>query len=228
MKLMKTAPKWHADAVDILKKNFGEIHRSFLDSTKKAVWMGLFLQNIKARGKDDGSIPHGQFGPWLKANVPDLHWDTICTYMRLAKECAEKGNFKIMEFPKFANLGELPPAIEKLVEGKTQQQLFLEFKQADPDDFDNNKARRGQLAGSKGLTKAMRAQAAEREEQERLNELEQTITTNTAWLLEISDAKNLGAMDSKLLKKFADACDTAGSFAKRVLAARASEKGGQS
>ena len=105
----------------------------------------------------------------------------------------------------------------QLVDGKTQRQLFLEFKQADEDEA---KPKRGRLKGSTGLTKEMREKAALRAEQERLNELEETITEQNDWLLEIADAKNLGAMDSKLLKKFVDAADTASGFAKRTLESR--------
>lgn len=211
----------------MLLENFQRVHDLFTDATKRAIWMGMFLNHIKARGKEDKSIPHGQFGPWLEVNVPQLNRDTVATYMRLATGVCEKGKFQISDFPKFAGNGQLPPKISELVEGKTQQQLFLEFKQADPDDLENPKAKRGQLKGSKGLTKEQREKAAQRAEQERLNELEQTLLERIDWLMEISDAKNLGMMDARLLKKFADAADTASGFAKRVIASR-NEKGGQS
>ncbi len=104
-----------------------------------------------------------------------------------------------------------------LVDGKTQRSLFLEFKQCDDDEA---KPKRGALKGSKGLTKEMREQAALREEQARLNELEETITERNDWLWEIADAKNLGMMDGKLLKKFCEAADTASGFARRILESR--------
>jgi hypothetical protein len=148
------APAWHAEAKQLLTENFGKIHRAFVDATQRAVWLGLFLVEVKERGKTDGSIPHGEFGPWLKRELPETHWDTVCTYMRLARSVAEKGEFQISDFLKFAegaNLsvlqiidadnGSLPPKIrairnkiDDIVEGKTQQQLLLdmEFKQAKP------------------------------------------------------------------------------------------------
>ncbi|MEI8288799.1 MAG: hypothetical protein WCH99_04955 [Verrucomicrobiota bacterium] len=110
----------------------------------------------------------------------------------------------------------------QLVDGKTQRQLFLEFKQADDED---NKPKRGRLKGSTGLTKEMRERAAAREEEQRINELEETILERNDWLLEVADAKNLGMMDSKLLKKFINAADTASGFAKRTLASRATDGG---
>ncbi len=127
-KLQKLPPSWHSEAVEMLTQNFEQIHRTFLDSTKRAVWLGLFLNHVKARGKEDGSIPHGEFGPWLQKNVPELNRDTCTTYMQLATNVAEKGNFQITEFPKFAQGGHLPPALENIVEGKTQAQLCFEFK----------------------------------------------------------------------------------------------------
>ena len=152
--LMKLPPAWHAEAIELLKQNFGAIHQSFLDGTKKAVWLGLFLIFIKERGKEDKSIPHGAFGPWLKANVPDLHWDTCCTYMRLARDVAEKGKFQISEFRNFAGEQRLPPSLLKLVEGKTQQQLFLEFRQLKTDDdgeaLSADGTRRGRAIGAGG------------------------------------------------------------------------------
>jgi len=208
----------------MLLENFQRVHDLFTDATKRAIWMGMFLNHIKARGKEDKSIPHGQFGPWLETNVPQLNRDTIATYMRLATGVCEKSKFEISDFPNFAKNGKLPEKITTLVEGKTQQQLFLEFKQAEEVDDMTTKSKRGQLKGSKGLTKEMREKAAARAEQERINDLEETITERIDWLLEIADAKNLGLMPDKLLKKFCDAADGASGFSKRVLEARKGEK----
>lgn len=220
--LTKVAPKWHGEAKQMLLENFERVHSLFQDATKRAVWMGMFLNHIKQRGKEDKSIPHGQWRNWIATNVPNISNDTVATYMRLATSVCEKGKFQISEFPTFASNGKLPPKIQEIVEGKTQQQLFWEFKQADPDDLESPKAKRGQLPGSKGLTKEQREKAAARAEEQRINELEETLCENVDWLHEIADAKNLGMMDSKLLKKFVDACDTASGFARRTLESRKS------
>ncbi|MGH9591706.1 MAG: hypothetical protein ACRD5L_01350, partial [Bryobacteraceae bacterium] len=108
-----------------------------------------------------------------------------------------------------------------LIDGKTQRQLFLEFKQADED---SDKPKRGRLKGSSGLTKEQRERAAARAEQERLMELEEQAGETADWLLENADAKNAGTLDGKALKKLADACDTMAGFIRRTLEAR---KGGQ-
>lgn len=126
-KLSKLAPAWHADAADLLRKNFDIIHSAFLDSTKKAVALGLFLTSIKQRGKEDGSIPHGEFMPWCDKNVPGLkHWQ-LSQYMRLAIGVVEFGKLQIGDFTNFAYDGNLPPEIEQLIANKTQKQLFLQF-----------------------------------------------------------------------------------------------------
>ena len=105
-----------------------------------------------------------------------------------------------------------------VVDGKTQRSLFMEFKQADDDD--SPKPKRGQLKGSKGLTKEMREAAALKAEQARITELEETILERIDWLLEIADAKNLGMMDSKLIQKFCIAADTASGYGKQVMTSR--------
>lgn len=131
-KLQRVAPAWHADAAELLNENFGKIHAAFTDATKRAVWMGMFLNHIKAKGKEDGSIPHGQFESWMSANVPNVPHRTARTYMKLADGVCEKNEIQIGQFSRFADLpGHLPPTIEKAIEGQTQQQLFLSFKNVD-------------------------------------------------------------------------------------------------
>jgi hypothetical protein len=219
-KLTKSTPAWHAEAVELLNKNFNSIHTVFLDATKKAIWMGLFLAHIKARGKEDGSIPHGQFCPWLKKNVPDLSRDTVSSYLLLAKNVAEKGSFKIRDFPQFASNGQLPPSCLKVIEGKTQQQLFLEFKQGETDDDGNLRAKRGQLKGSKGCTKADRAAHAELTAQQIDMELSEEFKELTLRLLFLADAKGIGSRSDIVIQDFCDAADAISGFGKRTLTAR--------
>jgi hypothetical protein len=162
--LTKLPPAWHAEAKQILRDNFASIHQTFLDSTNKAIWLGLFLEYVKTRGKEDGSIKHGEFGPWLEREVPEVPWRTARTYMSLARGVAEKGQFQIGQFSRFAeaanlsflqilNAEALPPQlrefkerVDQLVAGKTQQQLFLEFKQTK----DGEHPARGRMPGDGG------------------------------------------------------------------------------
>lgn len=134
--VQKMAPAWHEEARKIAADNFAQDHANFLNATKRAVWWGMFFNHIKFRGDKktgDGSIPHGEFGPWLKKNVPEIPWRTANTYMSLATGACEKGHFEIRQFSEFAGLGELPPKISKMIDGHTQQELFLQFKNVDAD-----------------------------------------------------------------------------------------------
>lgn len=187
--------------------------------------VGFFLECLA----DD--LPHGQLGPWVEAHCK-RSWRTVQRWKQVAGGFADTLGIslqqrleiklhKLLAMPLKKVPENLKPIREKLdaeIQGKSYRQLFLELKQMDEETGKPRKP--GQLPGSKGLTKEMREKAAQRAEQERLNELEETITENIDWLLEIADAKNLGMMDSKLLKKFCDAADTASGFCKRVLEAR--------
>ena len=139
--LTKLPPAWHQDAAQSLKQSFDAIHIDFLNSTRKAVSLGLFLNAIKVRGKEDGSIPHGEFRPWCEKNVPDLNPYTLSTYMTIGRGVIEKAQLEIADFAafasgsqkigdlSFAHSGQLPSKVEDLISGKTQQQLLLAFKQ---------------------------------------------------------------------------------------------------
>lgn len=131
--LTKLPPAWHADAATQLRSLFEATHALFLDSTRKAVFLGLCLEYTKRRGKEDKSIPHGEFRSWITRNLPGLSFDTCAVYMGLARNVAEKGKFQISDYPTFAHDGKLPRSAEALIAGKTQHQLFLEFKQTDAD-----------------------------------------------------------------------------------------------
>jgi hypothetical protein len=157
-KLQKGTPAWHADAIAMVKGNFAQIHNTFCDATKRAVWLGFFLITIKQRGKEDGSIPHGMFMPWMEKNLPEVGHSQAAVYQTLARNVAEKGKIQISDFRKFAEGGELPDKVIKLIEGKTQDQLMFSFKQVEERDGENH-AKRGRLKGEGGATKAQRAQA---------------------------------------------------------------------
>lgn len=125
--LQKLPPTWHTEAADMLRTNFDAIHNAFLDSTKKAVALGLFLNAIKARGKEDGSIPHGEFLPWCEKNIPEIKYRTFHEYMQLATGVVEFGKLQMCNYRTFALNGQLPEEIDKLISGKTQKQLRLQF-----------------------------------------------------------------------------------------------------
>ena len=156
-KLTKLPPAWHSEAAEMLRKNFDGIHAAFVDGTKKAVALGLFLNAIKQRGKEEGSIPHGEFGPWCQKNVPEITFRHLQRYMALATGVLEFGKLELGDLAIFADGGQkrhlslltqdgqkghlsllsasglpLPPEVEKLIDGKTQKELFLQFHSEKP------------------------------------------------------------------------------------------------
>jgi hypothetical protein len=113
---------------------------------RRVVAFGLYCYEIKER------LKHGQFGPWLKENCPDISWRAARRYMELSRGVLEVAGLSINDFGKtatcgqFAHRGEflllpdakipesLRPVREKicrLIDGKSARQLFFEFKTAD-------------------------------------------------------------------------------------------------
>jgi hypothetical protein len=212
-----------------------EIKESLLKHGEWGPWLAVNAPSLcrpdSVTGKPKASHALSNYMELTKGVLESVGFSTIGKYLEEKSKFPHGGNLKKGNFLLIADKQvpvEMKPLREKicaLVDGKTQRQLFLEFKQAEEDENGGRKVKRGQLPGSKGLTKEMREKAAQRAEQERINELEETLVERIDWLKEIADAKNLGAMDSKLLKKFAEAADIASGFAKRVLEAR--KEGGQ-
>jgi hypothetical protein len=214
-KLQRIAPDWHAEAKKLLADNFAKIHSQFLDSTKKAVWLGIFLNQIKLRGKEDGSIPHGEFGPWFEKNMPDVSYRQAQTFMLLARGVCEKGNFQIRDFRAFAASGELPPQLLKLVEGKTQGQLLLDFKQTEEGADGELHVKKGRLKGQGGATKEQREKAKFADEAELVQALRERADEFSDWLMEYANDKAFGLpafLQSAENKKFQEALKYATGF----------------
>ena len=215
-KLAKNNPDWLVEAKGILNKDFGVIHTAMLDAAKRAAWLGLFLNYVKERGKKDGSIPHGQFGPWLKTNLPDLNRDTIAVYMAIGRNIADKAKLEYSKFgtSDICHRGELPAEALKLVEGKTQSQLFLEFKHSEIKN-DTLVARRGRLPGQGGASKLQRDQHNQKTEAHRLEAIDLHAVETSEWLLEVSDDKHLGLISELTQAQLLNALDTAAGYLRR-------------
>ena len=213
-KLQKLNVAWHAEAVSLLDENFSEIHTAFLAATERAVWLGMFLNYIKAKGKEDGTIPHGEFGPWLQKHVPKIPKSTITRYMDLATNACEFGKFQITHFGDFAKSRQLPPPIKSVVEGKTQQQLFLQFKNV---DSEGNARKPGRLPGEGGNSKEVRDKAALISDHQRLSILKLNAEQTAEWLLAAADLNSLARLDevphgAETLKRLTEAVAYAHSF----------------
>jgi len=195
--LQKAVPAWHAEAVTMLKGNFAKIHATFCDATKRAVWLGFFIVSIKERGKADGSIPHGQFMPWLAQHFPDISERQLRVYQALARNVAEKGHVQIADFRLFENGGscrfeELPDKVLKLIEGKTQDQLMFSFKQVEDVNDGELRAKRGRAKGQGGATREQR-----NAHQQKLQEMD--LRARRALVTELGNACERAAEDTGLL-----------------------------
>jgi hypothetical protein len=95
----------------------------------------------------------------------------------------------------------LKQKICELVDGKTQRQLFLEFKQTD----DGEKPKVGRLKGQGGASHDQRVAAALTEEQRRLDLMETRAAELHEWILEVSDAQGLALLSAPTRAKLTDA-----------------------
>jgi hypothetical protein len=67
------------------------IRRLESEGAMRAIFTGLALHRIKA------SLKHGEFGPWLEANVNQLGRRQVNYYMRLALECLARTRATVVE-----------------------------------------------------------------------------------------------------------------------------------
>ncbi|HEV2692251.1 MAG TPA: hypothetical protein VG347_05090 [Verrucomicrobiae bacterium] len=79
-----------------------------------------------------------------------------------------------------------------LVDNKTQRQLFMDFKQAEEQADGSVKKKAGRLQGQGGASKEQRANAEEREREERITERKLKAQEIADWLTEMADDAGLG------------------------------------
>jgi hypothetical protein len=116
----------------------------------------------------------------------------------------------------------LKEQVTTIVDGKTQRQLFLQFKQAEADPSTGNlKPKRGNLSG-KGNPKDQRVAATALEEKARVEALTAEVKAMTKRILELADDKHLGAVADDAFFDFLTALDTASGYMRPVAATRRS------
>jgi hypothetical protein len=216
------APEWHAEAVSLIKQNFDSIHSALLSARNRAAWLGTFVRYVKFRGKEDGSIPHGQFGPWLGRHLPEISRSTIGNYMAFAESLGEKTGTQIAKNWKFAavvNAGGLPEPVEKLLADKTAYSVFLEAKQAELKD-DILVPKRGRLKGHGGASHEQRAAAQARDEAARIEALELDAESFCKWLDDSCDDKHLGLIHDAPFNALLDSLEAAIAYLRTVRTAR--------
>jgi hypothetical protein len=166
--------------------------------------------------------------------------DALNTYMGLTKGVLESVGFSVEKYLEHISNSRMPgichggkyllladkklpesvrPLKDKicaLVDGKTQRQLFLEFKQAEPDETGVIKPKHGRLKGQGGATKLQRDTAQQASENARLEALELRAVETSEWLLEVSDDKHLGLISELTRTRFCAALDTAAGYLRRL------------
>jgi hypothetical protein len=219
--LSKRAPAWHVQARDLLLKNFDAVHAALLDATHRAVWLGLLLNQVKARGKADGSIPHGQFKPWVQKHLPQLSYARLAVYMYIGKKVGEKAKLELPKISKqdFCPPGELPPKVLEIIKGKGQNELFLEFKQAEIRD-DAIAPKRGRRKGEGGNSAEVLAIAKLKASQADRAIREIECRKFIKWVEENVDDQRLGLISDELLERFLEACRLGAGYAGPIVAAR--------
>jgi hypothetical protein len=56
-KLSTRAPEWHAEAATLIKAQADAIHTAFLNATRRAAWLGLFLNHVKCAARQTAPFP---------------------------------------------------------------------------------------------------------------------------------------------------------------------------
>lgn len=198
---------------------------------RRVVALGIFCFEIKSK------LAHGQFQPWLTAHCPEISLRSLKAYMQLTTGVLEKCKISLKSFlakgqslpishsgeilslPDAKVPNEAKPLREKicsLIDGKSQSQLFLEFKQVDEDE-DEPKAKRGRRKGEGGATKEQRAAAALREEEERITALKLDAVDFAKWSDQNGDDKGVGAFrGSKEWTKLREAVEALATYMKRA------------
>lgn len=133
--------QWAKQIATVFEKNRGIL----LHGVVRTIGIGAFMSYVRDEGKRRKIIPHGHFGPWLEKNCPMIPSPTAYRWMDLAAQTVghlQNSHGENFEGDGFlflsrAALGNghlskpelaLREKLEALIEGKTQKQLFLEFK----------------------------------------------------------------------------------------------------
>ena len=141
------APDLSQQWAEEINSAFQETHQAFSDGLRKAAAFGALLNYVKEAGDSEKVIPRGQFLTWIKVHCPDISIRTAQVYMQIADGICKKLQIrslcvfddlplhKLLSMPS-AELSqdalEVQSKVLSLIEGKTQQQLLLDFREIDP------------------------------------------------------------------------------------------------
>jgi hypothetical protein len=213
---------------------------------RRVVSLGLFAWEVKEKKLKHGQFGKwlAAHCPKLvrireKSGTPQPT-EALDTYMRLTKGVLQGMGFTIEKYlahisipvldgkchgGKFLLLPDkkLNPEVKALkekfctlVDGKTQRQLCLEFKQVEQKDNGEVKVKRGQLKGKGGASKEQRAASAERDEQDRIEAVELDCDDIIKLIEKHCDAKGFGSINKSLRKKLAASLAMASGFIRHM------------
>lgn len=173
-------------------------------------------------GRAKPSAALSNFMGLTKGVLENVGFKTIGGYLKHISNSHGMGichGGKFLLLPEKKVTGEARPLREKiftLIDGKTQRQLFLEFKQSE-DDAETPK--RGRLKGQGGASAKQRLDAKERERLERLETCEADSLSFISYAEENADDLHLGELkqhNPELFSKVADAHRLLGDCLKRL------------
>ena len=208
MKLTKRIPAWHAEVAAELNKDFSEINALEMSARKRRAYLGLKFIWVKEMGKADGSIPHGQYEPWLEKNLPQIPRTTIGDYMTEARSLCERMGWQISDIRIFDvpphKLLESPDAAKTkkdresqqllldLVEGRGKFRPVTEYKQVEEgEDVGERRTKLGRRKGEGGATREQRELARIADVEERKTMLRTKSIEITNWLMHHADTDGL-------------------------------------
>lgn len=236
MKLTKIPKLKSGDDAEAAQRLKGLVSEA-QNGLRRVVALGLYCYEIKA------GLAHGQFQKWLKAHCPDVSLRSLQAFMQLTAGVLSKckisvkgvlANAQSLRFSHSGQLLTLPdsqipdsarPLREKicsLIDGKTQSQLFLEFKQFKEDD-DDLKPKRGRRKGEGGASKAQRDAAKLADEKAQIAADELDAADFCKWIDQVCEIGRLPKISDKVWDKLQGRAKDLHDFMRRVSASR---KGG--
>lgn len=205
--IQRPKPAWHAEAAEAIAKDFHETAAITEEGKKRRARLGLFCIWVKENGKADGSIPHGQWGDWLKHNLPEIPASTIGDYMTEANSICERLGWQISEIRKFehpphrlmlAEPATLKPAdrtrqleLFDIIEQRTKFRAITQYKQVEMVDGETV-PRIGRLPGEGGKRALTVSEKIAREQAEAVRALDLlcfTVKTMTPAMGSVEDRR---------------------------------------
>lgn len=233
-KLAKIAPAWHAQVAAEYNREAAETNELDETARRRRIRQGLMLIWIKEQGKADGSIPHGQFGPWLekwckgtpRATAGDRITEAKSVLDLLRWQISEIRNFETSPHRLLAAKSEDLKGVEKerqakllkIIDQQSHFRAVTQYKQVELKD-DATVPKIGRRKGEGGATREQRWNAQERDRMARLDRVEADSLSFVAYVTEYTDGLHLGELAvqrPEVFQSVREASQRLADFLKRV------------